>query len=327
MQARWVQMIATLANVKATSFLKAYWTSRHGRIRASSLFDTFRTKYSDADKAVALSVDLLAASEQYAALDSPSDAVWAPYSKETRTLIASLKLIGSQQAHPVILSGLKRLPVAEMQKLLWLLEVTIVRFLLITGGNTGRFESACAKLAHSIFEGAVKTASTAFNELREVYPADAEFENSFTTKTERTNQKAQYFLRALEKEEQRLAKGKMAGEWEPSVLTIEHILPKKPSLDWGIVLKGDPEIVDDCVSRVGNMCLLTKINAQLGNRGLGQKGPSLQKVTFSPLKKSQIIQVGIVRQLRRDRRIWLNWPDQSGASRDRSRNREPEENH
>ena len=204
MQARWVQMIATLANVKATSFLKAYWTSRHGRIRASSLFDTFRTKYSDADKAVALSVDLLAASEQYAALDSPSDAVWAPYSKETRTLIASLKLIGSQQAHPVILSGLKRLPVAEMQKLLWLLEVTIVRFLLITGGNTGRFESACAKLAHSIFEGAVKTASTAFNELREVYPADAEFENSFTTKTERTNQKAQYFLRALEKEEQRL---------------------------------------------------------------------------------------------------------------------------
>jgi hypothetical protein len=271
MQARWIQMIATLANVKATSFLKAYWTSRHGRIRASSLFDTFRTKYSDADKAVALSVDLLAASEQYAALDSPTDAVWAPYSKETRGLVASLKLIGSQQAHPVILSGLKRLPVAEVQKLLWLLEVSIVRFLLITGGNTGRFESACAKLAHSIYEGSVKSASAAFNDLKDVYPPDADFESAFALKSERTNQKAQYFLRAIEKEEQRLAKGKMANEWEPSVLTIEHILPKKPGADWKPVITSDPEVVEDCATRLGNMCLLTRINAQLGNRGFAAK--------------------------------------------------------
>jgi Protein of unknown function (DUF1524) len=232
MQARWVQMIATLANVKATSFLKAYWTSRHGRIRASSLFETFRTKYSDADKVIALSIDLLAASEQYAALDSSTDATWAPYSKEARAGIVSLKLVGSQQAHPVILSGLKRFSVSEMQKLLWLLEVVIVRFLLVTGGNTGRFESACAKLAQSIYDGQVKTASAAFIEMKDVYPSDPEFESAFALKSERTNQKAQYFLKALEKEEQRLAKGKMAGEWEPSILTVEHILPKKPGADW-----------------------------------------------------------------------------------------------
>jgi hypothetical protein len=187
MQARWVQMIATLANVKATSFLKAYWTSRHGRIRASSLFETFRTKYSDADKVIALSIDLLAASEQYAALDSSTDATWAPYSKEARAGIVSLKLVGSQQAHPVILSGLKRFSVSEMQKLLWLLEVVIVRFLLVTGGNTGRFESACAKLAQSIYDGQVKTASAAFIEMKDVYPSDPEFESAFALKSERTN--------------------------------------------------------------------------------------------------------------------------------------------
>lgn len=271
MQARWVQMIATLANVKATSFLKAYWTSRHGRIRASSLFDTFRTKYSDADKAVSLSIDLLAASEQYAALDSPDDAVWAQFSKESRATITSLKLVGSQQAHPVILSGLKRFSIAETQRLLWLLEVTIVRFLLVSGGNTGRFESACAKLALSIYEGTIKTASAAFIELKDVYPPDPDFEGSFALKSERTNQKAQYFLRALEKEEQRLAKGKMAGEWEPSALTVEHILPKKPGPDWKSVLASDPEIVEDCVARLGNMCLLTKINERIGNKGYPTK--------------------------------------------------------
>jgi hypothetical protein len=271
MQARWVQMIATLANVKATSFLKAYWTSRHGRIRASSLFETFRTKYSDADKAVALSIDLLSASDQYAALDSPTDATWAPYSKEARATIVSLKLIGSQQAHPVILSGLRRLSVSEMQKLLWLLEVVIVRFLLVTGGNTGRFESACAKLAQSIYDGQVKTASAAFVELKDVYPSDPDFENAFALKSERTNQKAQYFLKAIEIEEQRLAKGKMAGEWEPSVLTVEHILPKKPGADWKSILVADPEVVEDCALRLGNLCLLTKINEKLGNKGFPTK--------------------------------------------------------
>lgn len=271
MQGRWVQMIATLANVKAASFLKAYWTSRHGRIRTSLLFDTFRKEYSDSSKAIALSVDLLSASEQYAALDSPDDATWSQYSKEARATVASLKLLGSQQAHPVILSGLAQFDVSEMQKLLWLLEVTIVRFLLVGGGNPGRFEPTCAKLAKQIYDGKVKTAVAAFAELKDVYPSDADFEIAFRTKREGTNQKAQYFLKALELEEQRVAKGKMANEWTPSAPTIEHILPRKPGADWAALIAADPDIVDDCVTRLGNMCLLTDINHKLGNKGFAAK--------------------------------------------------------
>jgi hypothetical protein len=67
----------------------------------------------------------------------------------------------------------------------------------------------------------------------------------------------------------------MAGEWEPSVLTVEHILPKKPGADWNPIIAADPEIVDDCVLRLGNMCLLTKINEKLGNKGFATK-----KATF-----------------------------------------------
>ena len=56
MQFRWVQMIATLPNVKATSFLKVFWTSRHGRIRTNLVFDTFRKEYKDPHKAVSYSL-------------------------------------------------------------------------------------------------------------------------------------------------------------------------------------------------------------------------------------------------------------------------------
>jgi len=273
MQTRWVQMIATLANVKATSFLKTFWTSRHGRIRSNQLFNTFRSEYAAPTKAVDLSVEMLSAAEQYAALDSADDPVWSPYSKESRAAIPALKLLGGQQVHPVILSGLVRFDVPEMQKLLKLLEVCVVRFLLIVAGNPGRFEPACAKLADDIYKKKITSTAAAFAELKAagVYPSDAEFENAFRMKSERNSQKARYFLRAIEKERKFKIKAKMANEWEPSVLTLEHILPKKPGAEWNITLAADKDLLDDCLMRLGNMCLLTSVNKELGSLGFEKK--------------------------------------------------------
>jgi hypothetical protein len=46
MEARWTQMMSTLANVKPDDFLKAFWTSRHGRIRTNDLFEAFKKESS-----------------------------------------------------------------------------------------------------------------------------------------------------------------------------------------------------------------------------------------------------------------------------------------
>jgi hypothetical protein len=272
-QTRWVQMIATLANVKATSFLKAFWTSRHGRIRSNKLFNTFRNEYASPKKAIDLSIEMLGAAEQYAALESADDAVWSPLSKDARATIPALKLLGGQQVYPVILSGLAKFDISEMQKLLRLLEVCVVRFLLIGGGNPGRFEPACAKLADDIYKKKITSAANAFAELRTaaVYPPDAEFENSFRVKSERNSQKARYFLRAIEKERKFKLKPKMANEWEPSVLTLEHILPKKPGPEWKPQLDVDKDLLEDCLTRLGNMCLLTSVNKELGSLGFEKK--------------------------------------------------------
>lgn len=282
-QTRWIQMISTLSNVKAASFLKTFWTSRHGRIRTNLLFETFRKEYSVASKAIALSSDLVSAAEKYAALESADDPVWSSLSKEARQSVASLKLLGSQQTHPIILSALEKFSVSEIQKLLRLLEVTIVRFLLVVGGNPGRFEPTCARIAELIYNGTLKNTASCFIELKaaEVYPNDDEFEAAFRVKSERNNQKAQYFLKALEMEEQRLKKGKMANEWAPTALTVEHILPKKPGQDWQATLKADPDLLDECVLRLGNLCLLTDINSKLGNKGFAAK-----KTVF---KKSELL--------------------------------------
>jgi hypothetical protein len=271
METRWAQMIQTLANVRVDHFLKTFWTSRHGRIRTRNLFETFKRQYPDTDAANDLSIDMLSASEQYAALETADDPVWAPYSAETRGLVRVLKIIGSQQAHPVILAALARFDAAEMERLLRLLEVCIVRYLHIGGGNTGRLETTFAILARRIFDEEITTALAAYAELSNVYPSDPEFRQAFLTKEEENNQKAQYYLRRLEIEARRIAAGAMPGELEPGTLTVEHILPRNPGMEWETVTASDPDLVEDRAFRLGNLCLLTEVNRRLAREAFSEK--------------------------------------------------------
>jgi hypothetical protein len=276
MEARWAQMMATLANVRPDNFLKAFWTSRHGRIRSTNLFDAFKKQYTGAKPAIALSVELLEVSEQYAALDNADDPVWAPYTEATRESVKSLRIIGSQQAHPVLLAGLAKLAPREMERLMRLLEVLIVRHLLVGGGNTGRFETACAVLARKIYSGEVTKAAAAQQEMKEFNVPDDEFKQQFRVKQERNNQKAKYFLSALEREELRGKKGRMAGELTPGNLSVEHVLPQNPGAEWSAVVRADPSIVEECAFRLGNLCLLTSD----ANQGLGRHAFKAKKATY-----------------------------------------------
>ena len=272
MEDRWTQMMSTLANVRADNFLKAFWTSRHGRIRTGHLFQTFKRQYGDIGRVNALSSEMLEASEQYAALDSADDPVWAPYSVGARNTVRSLSVAGSQQAHPVMLAALAKMEAAEVERLLRLLEVVIVRYLLVIGGNTGRFETTCAIVARKIYAGEVNTATEILQELRELYPGDDDFQRSFEIKQERSPQKAQYLLRMLEREARRREFGAAAEELQPGAVSLEHILPKNPGSEWDAVVNADATLEDDCTYRIGNQCLLTeRMNRQAGRRYFPQK--------------------------------------------------------
>ncbi|MCJ7634692.1 DUF262 domain-containing protein, partial [Candidatus Bathyarchaeota archaeon] len=68
-ETRWTQMMANLMNVRADDFLKAYWTSRCGRIQTAQLFQSFKTTVDSWQEVSVTSTDMLHASEQYAALE------------------------------------------------------------------------------------------------------------------------------------------------------------------------------------------------------------------------------------------------------------------
>jgi hypothetical protein len=118
MESRWTQMMATLAGVRSVgNFLKAFWTSRHGRIRSRNLFDELTEKYPNAETSVDLSRDMLAAAEFYAALEVSDDPTWAAYGLEARESVRDLKILGWQIFYPVALAALAKFAPPEMRRL------------------------------------------------------------------------------------------------------------------------------------------------------------------------------------------------------------------
>ncbi|MCH9052165.1 MAG: DUF262 domain-containing protein [Proteobacteria bacterium] len=265
LEQRWGQMMYNLENVNPDQFLKAFWTSRHGRVQASVLYDELKKKYNDNDTCFDVSIDLLAASEHYAAIFSADDPIWSKYSDRIiRDHVRNLRILGANQVHPIILAAIMRIEGHEMERLLRLLEVLTVRYQLIGGGRTGALEIACASVAQKIWGRTISTATEAMTELRTVYPSDQEFQSAFTDKPAPSGAKTQYLLRKLEAEERRQKMGKMAPETDVGQnLTVEHVYPSNPEVGWEAL---ELEDVDgDLSSLLGNVCLLSRVNANLGN--------------------------------------------------------------
>lgn len=274
-EARWAQMMVGLQDVPADEFLKAWWTTRHGRVQSSQLFPQFREAVPNARSAVQVSSDLLSSSVIYAALESPDDPIWSEANAASRLRLRALKLLGAAQVKPVLLAALEKFSTAQLNRLLHLLEVLIVRYQFIGGGRTGRLEIGCANLAHQIYLENIRTAAAARNLLRDLLPTDEEFRDSFTTKQERNTQKVRYLFSELEIQARRQRNLQPLGdELRPlDSLTVEHILPKNPAQEWRQVLIQDPQLQEDCTYRLGNMCLLTGVNRHLGNQPYEQKRP------------------------------------------------------
>src|SRR5581483_6709716 len=150
------------------------------------------------EDAQALSIDLNEASEHYAALDESEDQVWAPYGSDGRKLIGNLKVLGSKLVRPAILSRLKKLDAKDFVRLLWILEVIIVRWQVIGAGRTGTIERQCARLAELIWNGKVKNRTGMIETLSDLYIDDKTFIERFSEQDNLTNQKAAYLLKRIE---------------------------------------------------------------------------------------------------------------------------------
>ncbi|WP_457832960.1 hypothetical protein, partial [Staphylococcus aureus] len=68
-----------ISGVKADSFLRAFWASRHGTLEGRKLFGAFKREYSDSNKAYNVSVQMRQSADHYVALANSNDPVWAKH--------------------------------------------------------------------------------------------------------------------------------------------------------------------------------------------------------------------------------------------------------
>lgn len=279
LQDQWLQMMTNLTSVRADDFLKAWWTSRHGRVQTAQVFPHFKDSVRSAAEVARTADDMLRASEQYAALEVADDPLWADFSEPARGHIRALKVLGGAQTHPVLLAALAKWQVREVERLLRLLEVIIVRYQLIGGGRTGLLEIGCAGLAAAVYSGKVKSAREAAAFIPDLLPSDKEFRANFELAEEKGAAKARFLLTRLESQARAVAgKGDLGSELEPrATLTVEHILPKSPGDNWKSALSKYPTFAEEYTHRLGNLCLLTQVNRRLGNAAFTDKQETYAK--------------------------------------------------
>jgi len=275
LEERWTEMMTLLSGVKVDSFLRAFWSSKHGAPQGRKLFGPFKKQYSDPVDAYKVSIDMRSAAERYVALTDSSDPIWANFSARAKLSIDALNIIGMTQAYPLLLAALPIFAKKEMERLLRLIEVIAVRYQSVARGRPGRIESLGGIAAKAITDGRIKSVHQNAQELKELYTSDAQFGSEFALKIERESKKAAYLLRGLEHQSLVRAQDPHANELIPStIITVEHILPKSPGDGWKKEMAADPDLLDDCLYRLGNLCLLADANRALGNKPFATKSAS-----------------------------------------------------
>ena len=270
-QTKWTQMLTYLANVEKDDFLKVYWTSRHGRTQKNQLYNNLKRATQNWSQVMSMMDDFLTAAEQYASLEISDSRTWGEIDSSYREIVSALKIIGAKQSHPILLSALTKFDQHQLERLLRLLETLFVRYQLIGNERTGKLEIACALVAHKIYLEELQTANDCFREIQSVYLNDADFRTAFMSKQEKDNTKIKYIFRKMESQARSTSGLPMPSELiANSTLTVEHILPRNPDPSWQTILNSDPELMD-FTYKLGNMCLLTNVNRDLGNAPFNDK--------------------------------------------------------
>lgn len=271
MEARWNEMMTILERAKVDAFLRVYWASRYGLVEGTKLFAAFKDKFKTAKGAYEASLELREVAEKYVALDDQNDPLWSTYPPAVRKRVESIRIVGATQMYPLILSAIEKFSSGEMEKLLHLIEVIAVRYQLVARGRPGRMESLGSQVARRVFGGEITTAAQVRAELSEIYPEDKTFRADFLSKTEKDSKKAAYMLRVLELQSRRSAGMKNPEELQPGEVTIEHIMGKSPTQQLQQYLGVDANRHDEYRDRLGNLCLLGKANAKLGDKLFSDK--------------------------------------------------------
>lgn len=224
-------------------FLRHYWISTHGDIKAKALYREIKSEIEDREtNALTLSKKLAKAADDY-------EAILAADAKDRslRLALEGAQVLNAKVLLPALLSARAVGRQTAQASFAPLLVSTFVRHTLI-GGLAG------VELESFVFELAVelrteKNFKSAVRRLREFAPPDRDFKKAFATAQVGRVKSARYLLTAIEHYQRETGEVRVE---DPDMVHVEHIYPQNPRAGkkW--------RKHDEFINRLGNLTLLGK---------------------------------------------------------------------
>jgi hypothetical protein len=146
-----------------------------------------------------------------------------------------------------------------------------VRLLIASSTRSGVIEETLAKTANKIYSDKTGTAQELKKDISGITPSNEMFRQAFENATVSDGPLARYYLRTLERVAKREPDPLFTVNEDKEVVTLEHILPKKPEGNWPQFTSDEAETYS---KRIGNLVLLLqKPNSDLKNAPWSKKRP------------------------------------------------------
>lgn len=281
LQRRWHQMIGKVKHERFPDFLRYHLLCKSPQIRKQRLFKKVREEVKTSVDVFALMDALEQRADLFAAMDDTAHEFWLDR-PTAKPYVRDLQLFGVRQHMPLVFAAWEQMSADDFTRVLKLVCVLSVRYTVIGSLNTNELEPVYHRAAKALLDGAVRTPSEVFAQLRSVYVDDEKFVRDFSHKemdtTGRRKKVAKYLLCELESD----ASGKHH-DWESDTGTIEHILPENPSAQWDEPF--NPDRQKDFIYRLGNLMLLEPaINRQCQNGSFEDKRAEYGRSSYATAK-------------------------------------------
>lgn len=264
--ASWTPIFAMSEHANADDFIRHFWISRHGDVKAQKLYREIRgTLLKTRTDPVTFSQTLEEAAGVYEDLVSAKARDGA-----TKRALEAVRAIGAKALYPALLSYWQRTTERDTQarrRVAKALVSLYVRHILIGGRDNSELEQTVFSVATGFRRN--KAIPPALKKLRKIMPDDSEFQKEFARASIAGSTAAGYVLRELEQARRPRKELRVA---TPDLVHVEHIYPQKPSAAdrW--------EDHSDVINRIGNLTpLAAPINQGLRNSTFSKKKPEYKK--------------------------------------------------
>jgi uncharacterized protein with ParB-like and HNH nuclease domain len=256
----WGEILAQETDIKLKTFLRHYWVSHQGDVKAQSIYREIRDFIVDNDSdSLSFSRSLRDSSIIYHDISTGQDE-----DTEIAELLMELNELGAYITYPLVLSAFETIENRnELRRLLHGIVVTFVRHTVIGRLETSLLENAIFTLAKDVRSGISLTEAIA--RLKAFAPSDPAFVAAFKNVAIPDRGVARYILRHIELRSRTTEELEVA---MPPRVHVEHIYPQTP--------RGDQKWPEHAavINRLGNLTLLSrKLNMAIKNGTFTEKKP------------------------------------------------------